>query len=120
ALAAERVTNSELCRMFERFGFERQQFAEQLGRKLENAAPPHDGTLLGGAHRGWMNLVGHASTTVVLTECVRGENASIRHYESMLERGLPDDVKVLVREQLDYIVEARDRLAEIAAQASMD
>ena len=119
-MAAERAGSSDLRRVFEAFEFERQQFAEQLARKLEKASPPHHGTLFGGAHRGWMSLVGHASTTVVLTECVRGENASIRHYESILDKGLPDDVEALIRKQLAYIVEARDRLAQLAAEASLD
>jgi len=120
--AASVVGSTELRRLFDRFANERGQIAGQLARKLgESSRPPQHGTLGAVLHRGWMSLVSSGgSTATILRECTRGEDAALKQFEDVLTLDLPKDVAALVRMECERILDARNRIAELAAEASAD
>ena len=120
--AAAAVGSAELRRLFERFAAERAQIAEQLARKLGRPArAPDHGTFGAVLHRGWLNLVAAGgSTAAILRECTRGETAALRQFEEVLAHDLPDEIAALVRVECERVLDARNRIAELAAEASAD
>lgn len=70
---------------------QRSQFANELDNLIRdlNATPVTDGTLLGSAHRAWIDIKTTLSSNTdeaILQECIRGEQASVDEYEKQLEK----------------------------------
>ena len=68
---------------------QRHLFATQLDFMIRelNVTPAVDGTLLGTAHRAWIDVKTTLSSNAdeaILQECIRGENASVEEYEKQL------------------------------------
>ena len=117
-VAAHGVTNMQVKKELGHLARERRQFEEELRAHIERLGgkPRERGTVTGALHRGWMQLkeqFGHPTPADMLRECTRGETACIKDYGEALEKGLPDDVRDIVSQQLGRINAARDRLAEL-------
>ena len=123
--AAQQAGSMELKRLLGKFALERRMFAEELGRKIDRktGTPHNHGTVAGALHRGYIGLMGNIrdlSPAEVLSECARGEEVCVRRFEEVLKSGLPEDTAQLVTAQLRHVAEARDRMRELAADASRD
>ena len=101
----------------------------QFGKELEahvvrlGGEPSHHGSVAGTLHRSWMDfrsVLNLHDTKLVLTECERGENAIISHYENAMEKPLPQDVKEILEKQFVEILVTRNHLREIETQGSKD
>ncbi|WP_445735446.1 ferritin-like domain-containing protein [Mariniflexile sp.] len=85
---------------------QRSHFANQLDSLIRdlNATPASDGTLLGTAHRAWIDLkttLGSNTDEAILEECIRGEKASLSEYETQLEKvSAYSDINNLIYSQL--------------------
>ena len=69
---------------------QRHLFATQLDCMIRemNATPAEDGTILGSAHRAWIDIKTTLSTNTdqaLLEECIRGEKASVDEYQTQLD-----------------------------------
>ncbi|MEN3322849.1 PA2169 family four-helix-bundle protein [Mariniflexile soesokkakense] len=70
---------------------QRSQFANELDGLIRNlnGTPVTDGSLLGSAHRAWIDVKTTLSSNTdeaILEECIRGEEASVNEYEKQLEK----------------------------------
>jgi len=120
-VAAHGVTSMDVKRELGHLAKERRQFEEELRAHIERLGgkPRERGTVTGALHRGWMQLkeqFGHPTPADMLRECTRGEVACIRDYSEALAKGLPDDVRSVVSQQLGRINAARDRLLEMGRE----
>ncbi|CAH8281670.1 uncharacterized protein (TIGR02284 family) [Mariniflexile fucanivorans] len=102
---------------------QRGQFTNELDGIIRNlnATPVTDGSLLGSAHRAWIDVKTTLSTNTdeaILEECIRGEKASVDEYEKQLEKVSSfSDVNNLVYNQMVSIKTALNtvkRLEDIA------
>lgn len=102
---AERVTSSELRRLFLQRAAECKQAAEELRPYVlqYGGEPETDGTTSGSLHRGWVavrgSLAGYTDQAM-LDECERGEDAALGRYRAALREGtLPEPLRALVARQ---------------------
>ncbi|WP_308990619.1 PA2169 family four-helix-bundle protein [Mariniflexile litorale] len=102
---------------------QRSQFANELDSLIRdlNATPVADGSLLGSAHRAWIDLKTTLSSNTdeaILEECIRGEKASVDEYENQLEKvSNYSDINNVIYKQLVDIKTALNtvkRLEDIA------
>lgn len=87
----QKANNSLLKNWLQIKAKQRSHFANQLDSLIRdlNATPANDGTLLGSAHRAWIDLKTTLSSNTdeaILEECIRGEQASVKEYEKQLEK----------------------------------
>jgi len=120
-VAAHGVTNMEIKKALGHLARERRQLEDDLRSQIERLGgkPRERGTVTGALHRGWMQLkeqFGHPTPADMLRECTRGEASCIRNYNEALSRGLPDDLRNMVSQQLGRITAARDRLLEMGRE----
>jgi uncharacterized protein (TIGR02284 family) len=115
--AAEAVTNADAKALFtsrvpakERAMAELQATVRQLG-----GDPEASGSVAAAVHRGFINiksLVTGKDEAAIITECLRGEELAVSHYEGALKHELPADARALVRRQYDETV---SHLAKVRA-----
>lgn len=109
--ASENVSELSYKEMFLEFARQRQKIVDQLKTELN---------ILGGrfvdnysftstVHRIWMDIVGTFSgknSNAILKECLLGEEAALKDYESAIENDLlPESSKRLIHGQLEIIQE---------------
>ena len=114
-IAASHATHRELKQQFRKLSAQRKEFAAQLMDQL-GFNPHAHGTLKGAFHRGWMEFrdkMGALTTPELVSECVRGEVAAIKHYEEVLHKPMQQEMRDIVAEQLAQIVEAHGHLTEL-------
>ena len=102
---AERVTSTELRRLFLQRAAECKQAADELRSQVlqYGGEPETDGTTGGALHRGWVavrgSLAGYTDQAM-LDECERGEDAALARYRAALREGvLPESLRALVARQ---------------------
>ncbi len=74
------------------------------------------GSATGALHRGWVSArgsVGALSDLDMLEECERGEDAALARYRKVLEQPLPNDVRALVRRQMDGAQRNHDEIKRL-------
>lgn len=105
AACADRVTSTELRRLFLQRAAECRQAADELRAHVRQLGgePETDGTTGGTLHRGWVavrgSLAGYTDQAM-LDECERGEDAALARYRAALRDGvLPDRLRALVARQ---------------------
>ena len=115
---ADGVNNSLLTSFFE-YGARRcAQGAAQLQAKIRELGgdPGRGGSMLGAAHRGWMDvrsaIVG-MDDRAILTECERGEDYAEKAYSSALRENLPPDVRSLIAKQFRVVKQNHDHVREM-------
>lgn len=91
---------------------QRSQFANELDGQIRqlNGTPLTDGSVLGSAHRAWIDVKTSLSSNTdeaILEECIRGEKASVEEYQKQLDKvGVFSDVNNLVYDQMVSIKSA--------------
>ena len=78
--------------------------------------PETSGSVLGGAHRAWLDLrtaLTSKNDVAVLEECERAEDVAKRVYSSALAKMLPADVRTLVQAQFEGLNDNHDRVRKL-------
>lgn len=102
---AERVTSSELRRVFLQRAAECRQAAEELKPYVlqYGGEPETEGSTSGALHRGWVAVRGSLAgftDKAMLEECERGEDAALARYRAALKDDtLPEPVRAVVARQ---------------------
>ena len=94
---------------------ERARFAEELLPHAQRLGgdEAHDGTRTAAVHRRWMDLKARLAPhddQVVFAEVLRGDEATLRTYQSALEEYLPPTVRDIVEAQEKKVREVHERL----------
>lgn len=109
--AAAGVADAALRRELMALSSEREEILEVLANALVELGrrPRHHGTLLGAAHRRWMDVLARTKTDPTLSlldECARGEHDTIEAFVRAVGQPLPDHVIEIVRPQLGRVLAA--------------
>ena len=78
--------------------------------------PEASGSVLGSAHRAWLNLrtaLTSKNDLAVLEECERAEDVAKRVYSDALAKDLPADIRTLVQQQFEGLKDNHDRVREL-------
>lgn len=97
---------------------ERARFAEELKPHAQRLGGDEaaDGTRAAAVHRRWMDLKARISPHddhVVFAEVLRGDESTLRAYETALQELLPATVRELVDEQAKKVRQVHQRLEEL-------
>lgn len=120
-VAAENVKNRGLKVMFKTYAQERAQFADILGKLVQEfgGKAGEGGGLLAAAHRGWINIkaamtIGQPATErVVLNEVARGEQVALRRYDDVLQEELSSEIRAVVEKQRERVAEVNERVQDL-------
>lgn len=112
--AQEETGDSALAAEFGHLADERDDMVEALDECLTGlgAAPDTSGTMLGAAHRLFIDLrsaVSRRDRTAILREIVRGESVLEEAYDAAIRAGLPPEIHNIVRRQHRLARRSRDR-----------
>jgi uncharacterized protein (TIGR02284 family) len=120
--AAEHAKSADLKQLFKRradtctrAATELQEQLRRMGGKIEQG-----GTVTGAVHRVWTHirgLFGGASDETMLSECERGEDASMARYRKALKANLPHDIHALVLRQFEEVQRNHDMIRSLRDQA---
>ncbi len=121
--AADGVDAAELKTFFDEASRERGQFVSELQGLVSTYGgdAETEGSTLGAAHRGWMDLkaaVTGNDSKDILTECERGEDSAKAAYKDALENRLPQDVSSVVARQYQAVIACHDRVKAMRDGAS--
>ncbi|TBW27954.1 PA2169 family four-helix-bundle protein [Gramella sp. KN1008] len=122
-LAAEKVKNTNLQRFFRDRAQERYDFGHELKSEIRNfgETPSKGSSLVGDAHRSWMNLKASLSgdkDEAVLEEAIRGERAAVEEYEKVLRKSeIPASTGNILMKQKNAIVAALNEVKMLEKQA---
>jgi uncharacterized protein (TIGR02284 family) len=116
--AAELVEDLNLQRLFESYSQQRAEFAAELQAEVRRMAedPAECGHVMAALHRGWMDIkadVTGRDEGAIISECERGEDIAVRHYEKALDAGLAPDLRVLVERQFLQVKAAHDQIRSL-------
>lgn len=115
---ADGTRNPQLISFFEEAALRCAEGAAQLQDKIRELGgePGRSGSMLGAAHRGWMDarsaIVG-MDDRAILTECERGEDYAEKAYASVLKENLPADVRSLIAKQFRVVKQNHDHVREM-------
>ncbi len=113
--AAETVQEDDLKALFNDLAAQRGAIVRELQRLVaeQGGAPDMGGTVIGGAHRFFLelknNVLGH-DRDAILNEVQRGETECVTRYDAALEKELPLPITAVVAQHLDRIRVDRDRM----------
>ena len=119
--AAGAVKDPALKSLFEQYSAQRASFASQLRSIVQetgNKAADPSG-LAGTIHHGWIALKGalsNHSAHQILEETERGEDLSLKHYREALSKSLPADLKSVLQNQYDEVLQAHNRIKQLRDQ----
>ena len=113
--AADDIKDVDAERTLLNFSRQRNNFAHELEKLVLSfgGEVEFSGSLLGVLHRRWMDIkyaVAGSDPDSILTECIRGEKAALRHYEDALGKGLPEDIHNIVLKQNSEIQTAFEQI----------
>ncbi|HYD30065.1 MAG TPA: PA2169 family four-helix-bundle protein [Azospirillaceae bacterium] len=116
--AAEDSDDQDLKLLFNDLSAQRGAMVRDLQTLVaaEGGAPEASGTMLGSAHRFFLDLkstvLGRNRQTII-REVERGESEAARRYEQALERDLPPNLSLAVAQHLARLRADRDRVAAL-------
>jgi uncharacterized protein (TIGR02284 family) len=110
---AENVTNLKLKASLETAARRCREGAKELERKVRSlgSEPAKFASANSVLHRLWTDLkvsIIGMDDDVILAECERVEGVAQDQYEAALCQNLPSDVRTLVEEQYDVVIESHD------------
>ena len=113
--AAAAVQNAEAKALFtsrvpiiERAAAELQAEVRRLGGDAETT-----GSVAASVHRGWIDLksaITGKNEAAIITECERGEQLAVTHYEDALKKDLPPETRAIVERQYRGTVQNLERV----------
>ena len=115
---ADGVSNAQLASFFEHAAQRCTEGAAQLQAKIRELGgePGRSFSMLGAAHRGWMDarsaIIG-MDDRAILTECERGEDYAEKAYASALKENLPADVRSLIAKQFRVVKQNHEQVREM-------
>lgn len=123
ATAAQDVDSKELRDLFTRLSLERASFRSELQKLVQSLGEPQptaEGSVMGAAHRGWIELravVATQNEEAILDECGRGEDSAVAAFTKALEQELPSTVRVVIADQCGKIEASRTLVHDLLAKA---
>lgn len=116
--AAEAVKGSEAKSVFvgRAKAIEQAEMALRAEVRLLGGDPEKGGTAAGAVHRGWIDLksaITGGDDAAIITECERGEDVAVGHYESALKKSLPLDIRAIVDRQYQGLLQNRERVRQL-------
>ena len=121
--AAQDVDSKQLRDLFTRLSLERAAFRGELQKLIKSLGEPQptaEGSVLGAAHRGWIELravVASQNEAAILDECGRGEDSAVAAFTKALEQDLPGSVRVVIADQRGKIEASRTLVYDLHAKA---
>ncbi len=115
---ADGVRNAQLASFFEHAAQRCTEGAAQLRAKIRELGgdPARSFSMLGTAHRGWMDArsaISGIDDRAILTECERGEDYAEKAYASALKENLPADVRSLIAKQFRVVKQNHEHVREM-------
>ncbi|MDC8001452.1 PA2169 family four-helix-bundle protein [Aequorivita todarodis] len=107
--AMKDAKNQNLKRFLQRQASQRNRFATELDQQIRNLneKPKESGSLTGDLHRTWIDIkssVAGNTDEAILEECIRGEKASWKEYESKLQnQNFPSTIFEVLKNQATEI-----------------
>ncbi len=121
-LAAENSDNPTMETFFKRHANTRRRFAEELANEIEilGGQPVDSGSFKASLHRTWMNikdLISSNETEKMIEEAIRGEEAAIEEYNTILDNETPNPARVneILRSQSTDVTSALTTLRGVLA-----
>jgi uncharacterized protein (TIGR02284 family) len=116
--SAEDAEEEDLKSLFNDLSAQRGAMVRDLQKHVaeQGGAPEASGTMLGGAHRFFVDLkssVMGRDRTAILQEIERGENEAIRRYEQALDKDLPAYLSGVISQHLTRLRSDHDRVASM-------
>ena len=116
--AADDVRDTNVKSLFTEIARERHQFAEELKGEVRRLGgqPEESGSIVGAAHRGWMQAKGALTDqddASIVSEAERGEDVAVATYRRALETSLPGDIHQTVQRQYSQVKDAHDRVRSL-------
>lgn len=113
--AAEGITGSRYKTVFAENAHQREQFASQLANLViqYGGDPDDDGHAMTLFSKGWKGIqpaITGDDCSAIFAECEKSEDMAINAYERTLEKQIPKSVALIIKQQRQQILEARDRL----------
>ena len=121
--AAESLEDEELKALFNDLAAQRGAIVQEVQRLVaeQGGAPDMGGTMMGGAHRFFLdlkaNVLGH-DREAILAEVQRGESECVRAYEEALAKELPLPITAVAVQHLDRIRADHDRMTLLRGTAA--
>jgi len=122
AKAAEETKDATLKAFFVEAAQRCASGARELQAKVDalGGTPETGGTVMGAAHRGWLDVKSAATgrdAKAILEEVERGEDyAKGKFNEALGKNDLPEDVRVLVSRQYEGVLQNHDRVRDLRDQ----
>lgn len=109
--ALEHADNPKIKTFLKDQAARRNHFATELDKEIhllnEHPETKGDGSVLGNLHKFWMDFrtaITKKDDEAILKECLRGEKASLKEYEKVIEKNiLTPRVKTMLKTQRDHI-----------------
>ena len=116
--SAEDAQDPDLKTLFNDLSAQRGAMVRDLQKHVaeQGGAPEASGTMLGGAHRFFVDLksaVVGRDPAAIIQEVERGETEAVRRYEQALDKDLPAHLASVISQHLARIRSDRDRLATV-------
>src|SRR5690349_8477588 len=114
-IGAEKVTEPNIRKLFLKYSRQRAQFASKLQAEMVTLGgdPSTLTSVTGTNHRGWSGLKSAVKVDhdlAVLEAAEGGEDSTLKNYHEVLEKDLPDNLRVIIERQYWEIREAHDNV----------
>lgn len=114
AEASESLTQAEWKAYCLEQSRERAKFVGELQQQVQwlGGDPENTGTAAAAIHRAWINLksaFGGGDSTI-MAACETGEEAAVKAYKEVLEKGLPANIRQIVTRQYERVQASHDRV----------
>jgi uncharacterized protein (TIGR02284 family) len=122
--AAVEVRDPELARLFCEYASQRAKIVGDLQERVKTLReePRKEGSILGKAHRKWMEgeaAGAEALSHTLLTEIERGEDLAVMAYREALEmRDLDEQTRKLIQRQYEQVQAVHDRVRQLRDSAT--
>src|ERR1051325_5136352 len=114
--AAEAARNPRIKSLFGDYARQRSRFLEQLTEAVRRCGASEPLIIRGAAgafHRVWITfrtMLSRGDDRAILSECERGEESALHHYEKALRDRLSSSIRDIVMRQYDEVKNAHDRI----------
>jgi uncharacterized protein (TIGR02284 family) len=115
AADVERLELKEFC---EKAALRCAEAARELQMQVERlgGTPERSGSLVGSAHRRWVDIrsaISGKDEAQVLAECERGEDVAKQSYQNALSKDLPPEIRAIVERQYEGVLQHHDTVRSL-------